>query len=169
MLLRLENVLQKFITKIESVLDRSSVWGRANNPLRSKRCKRCKKYNFCIISDLKFSFVIGNFSHGLKFLRLLLRRDAWLVEVQCTMHTFVKAYLCAGYNGQNTMHSCMYNLQKRDVFNYSLLRTIWASSWFSGWGGWCPFPAMIGVNVWSEYNLFFFKFEPNLINFSLLW
>ena len=61
MLLRLENILQKFITKIESVLDRGSVWGRANNPLRSKRCKRGKKYNFYIFSDLKFSFVIGNF------------------------------------------------------------------------------------------------------------
>ena len=81
MLLRLENILQKFITKIESVLDRGSVWGRANNPLSSKRCKRGKKYNFYIISDLKFSFVIGNFSHLLKFLRLLLRRDAWLVQV----------------------------------------------------------------------------------------
>lgn len=46
MLLRLENILQKFITKIESVLDRGSVWGRANNPLRSKRCKRGKNTIF---------------------------------------------------------------------------------------------------------------------------
>ena len=35
-------------------------------------------------------------------------------NIQCTMY-IVQANVQAGYSGQNSMHACMYNLQKRDA------------------------------------------------------
>ena len=82
MLLRLRNILQKFITKIESVLDQSSVWGCVQNPFESKRRKKSEIQSFCFLPDVKDGDV---FSLSLEPFSQIGRRKAGLVQVQCTI------------------------------------------------------------------------------------
>ena len=108
MLLRLRNILQKFITKIESVLDLGLVWGCVQNPFESKRRKKINIFVFLEMSKM----VMYSRNCCVFFLRKADGRLGWSKSNVQFVWAKVQA---AGYSGQNTMHARMYNLQKRDA------------------------------------------------------
>ena len=157
MLLGLRNILQKFITKIDSVLDHGLVWGCTQSLFKSKRCKKVWDLIFYTIQHAKDCNFYQKFFFPFPkpFCASSSNEQTERLDGSSPLYNLSTRQMYAGYNveTQCTRVCTIYRSETR----VSLLRTIWASSWFSGWGGWCPFPAMIGVNVWLKYNLFFLQ------------